>query len=97
MYKEVPCPECDGRGFHAKFNEYSVWSERCEKCNGTGIVREPMTNADRIRAMSDEELATHMWNKFGCPDGRNHTTYDCLGNSCKDCWLDWLSQPAEED
>lgn len=70
--------------------------EQMEKCKAYEPEKK-MTNADRIRAMSDEELAAHMWNKFGCPDGRNHTTYDCIGNSCKDCWLDWLRQPAEED
>lgn len=57
MIKEVPCMDCDGKGFIAKFSEYSVWSERCPNCGGTGIVKVPMTNADRIRSMSDEELA----------------------------------------
>ena len=55
-----------------------------------------MTNADRIRAMSDEELVQHIWNKFGCPGGINYITCGCMG-SCKDCWLDWLRQQAEED
>lgn len=57
MIKEVPCMDCDGKGFIVKFSEYSVWSERCPNCGGTGIVKVPMTNADRIRAMTDEELA----------------------------------------
>ena len=26
-----------------------------------------LTNADRIRAMSDQELAEHIWKKFGAP------------------------------
>ena len=60
MIKEVPCMECDGKGFIAKFGEYSVWSERCPHCGGTGTVKVPMTNADRIRAMSDEELAEQL-------------------------------------
>ncbi|HIS64809.1 MAG TPA: hypothetical protein IAA83_05490 [Candidatus Avoscillospira avistercoris] len=56
----------------------------------------PATNADRIRSMTDEELVQHIWNKFGCPDGKNHVTCGCLG-SCKDCWLDWLKQPAKDE
>lgn len=56
----------------------------------------PMTNADCIRAMSDEELAEHIWEKYGCPNGKNHVTCGFIGN-CKDCWLNWLRQPAEED
>ena len=55
-----------------------------------------LTNADRIRAMSDQELAEHIWKKFGCPAGRNYVTCGYAGG-CKDCWLDWLQQPAEED
>jgi hypothetical protein len=48
------------------------------------------TNADRIRAMSDEELADFIAN-CGCPDHAR----DCIG-SCTDCVLEWLKQPAEE-
>ena len=85
MIKEVPCMECDGKGFIAKFGEYSVWSERCPNCGGTGIVKVPMTNADRIRAMSDEELAKWL-------------EYEGGGACAEVCgWLEWLQQPAEED
>lgn len=54
--------------------------------------REPMTNADRIRSMSDEELTKVMDRMFGCPD-----IGDCkkMSEDCKACWLDWLQQPAE--
>lgn len=52
-----------------------------------------MTNADRIRAMSDEELATFM-NCDGCPP-KNEGCND--GQKCSLCWLEWLQQPAEEE
>lgn len=97
MYKEVPCPECDGHGFHAKFNEYSAWSERCKKCNGTGIVSEPTTNADRIRAMSDEELAEWMCSLMTaeCCDQRCPARDICnLGDNGL---VKWMKQLAEED
>ena len=44
----------------------------------------PMTNSDRVRAMSDEELAR--WPEY---EG---------GGACAEVcgWLDWLQQPAEE-
>ena len=50
------------------------------------------TNADRIRSMSDEELAKKL--QYMCPVGA-----DCIKMSgdCKSCWLDWLQQPAEEE
>lgn len=50
-----------------------------------------MTNADRIRAMNDEELATFM-NCNGCPP-KNEGCND--GQKCSLCWLDWLQQPCE--
>lgn len=78
-----------------------------DKCRKTGVpctfdedCFEPeeipeRTNNDKIRAMSDEELCDFLWKKCGCPNGRNHVTCGYVGE-CKDCWMDWLSQPAEE-
>ena len=101
MIKEVPCMDCDGKGFIAKFSEYSVWSERCPNCGGTGIVKVPMTNSDRIRAMSDEELAAflervHVDTCSACCDN----LYWCRRNNapepvCKNHFLEWLQQPCE--
>lgn len=55
------------------------------------VVDKPKTNADRIRAMSDEELAKWLTPK-GCP---TEATGRCFRVSCKDCWKEWLQQPAE--
>lgn len=55
----------------------------------------PQTNADRIRSMSDEELADLIQREVGyCAP----TSGDCekTSNDCKACWLDWLQQPSEE-
>ena len=81
MIKEVPCMDCGGKGFIAIYSEYSVWSERCQNCGGTGIVKVPMTNADRIRAMSDEELAAYLAEISG---GTILKTYNQLGLSLSD-------------
>lgn len=56
----------------------------------------PMTNGDRIRAMGDEELAEHIWKKFGCPNGKNNVTCGYVGE-CRECWAEWLQQSAKED
>ena len=50
------------------------------------------TNADKIRAMNDEELAKVMERMLGCP-----VTGDCkkMLEDCNDCWLEWLQQTAE--
>ena len=76
-----------------------------EKCRFCGAFREP-TNADRIRAMSDEEIAEYV-----CRNSIN-TLCDiiCGGEcnaistlkrsgdwACKEIVMKWLQQPAEED
>ena len=55
------------------------YPEKCTKCRA---FREP-TNADRIRAMTDEELADVL---------RGFATKPMQGS-----FLKWLQQPAEED
>lgn len=52
-----------------------------------------MTNADKIRAMTDEELA-HFWETR--PDACPPIGTICSGKNCYDCWLDWLEQEVEE-
>ena len=51
------------------------------------------TNADRLRSMTDEELAEMMSpNDSGCPPIMRGGT-SCLGQiSCGECWLDWLKE-----
>ena len=59
-----------------------------------GEYREaPMTNAGRIRAMSDEELAVVMYHPF-C-DKRTDKECKAFGD-CNQCALEWLQQPAED-
>lgn len=52
------------------------------------------TNADRIRDMSDEELATNMM----CPNENGLAEIDCDKNdncNCYECLLKWLQSEAE--
>lgn len=57
--------------------------------------REPMTNAQRIRAMSDEEMAEFISSIPMCV-GKDEDL-NCEIDVCKECFLRWLQQPAEED
>ena len=52
---------------------------------------DPITNADRIRAMSDEELADVVANGIGCVRKAPH----CMDDDCTPCIRKWLQQPAE--
>ena len=64
------------------------------------------TNADRLRAMSDEELAEFYCNEVdACPPGSDMKCIDELyahgewpypsDEQCRKCWLDWLRQEAD--
>lgn len=55
----------------------------------------PMTNADRIRAMSVEEMAAEMTAKGGCP--HDCETPDDMDTDCLQCWLGWLRQEADHE
>ena len=68
-----------------------------EGCIGeTCMYHEPgQTNGDRIRAMSDRELAA-FFEGFNICDQRSES--ECkitFCAHCSDCTLDWLQQPAD--
>ena len=67
-----------------------------------GLAPEPQTNADRIRAMSDEELSEFISRieigDFGQQVYGKTFCDMCKGQyECDDCRLWWLQSPAEED
>ncbi len=70
----------------------------CERCVHGCVVKEyyePMTNADRIRSMSDEDLAINMM----CPNENGLAEIDCdkCDNcNCYECLLKWLQSEVEE-
>ena len=72
------CKGCKSQCEHA--GKDRTFCYRGKSCKVTVV-----TNADRIRAMSDEELAESLddWQDWG-------------GGLSKEVWLEWLQQPAEE-
>ena len=104
LKKSVPCQACEGRGYNTVMigerSDYcGVMNESCPECNGTGAKLVDMTNADRIRAMSDEELATFLLNA----DEGNLTVDICEGycseqndcpHDCKAAVLNYLQSLA---
>lgn len=81
--------------YRTEDNKCEFWSD-----HGKGIVsccdfddcedRKP-SNADRIRSMTDEELAELLEGKrpwYRCDN--------CKWDSCKECCLDWLKKEAED-
>ena len=64
------------------------------KCHYKGECghKAPLTNADRIRSMTDEELV----NVVPCPLG--FSMFRCpMERQCGPCKREWLKQPVVED
>lgn len=64
------------------------------------VVRnKPVSNADHIRSMSDEDLAEFMRSMMDCVSCENTFSFKCDGNynHCLPVCLKWLKQPAGED
>ena len=85
--------------YRTKDGECELWSEGgkyhafcdpdCHDC----IDKRP-SNADKIRAMSDEELADY-FGELTCFPGASREI--CRGvSNCYWCWLKWLEQEAQE-
>lgn len=53
--------------------------------NALSECKKPKTNGDRIRQMTDEELAESLSGSVAC----SHVT-SCLDTSCYECTLKWL-------
>ena len=98
MSMEYPCVYFEKDGKCRKFSDDTVISY----CVMGPCPEQKLSNADRIRDMSDEELAEFISRieigDFG-PQVYGKTFCDmCKGQyECDDCRLWWLQQPAEED
>lgn len=98
MSNKYPCVYYDN-GKCQKFSDdhYTSW------CDFDQCEHQTPSNGDRIRAMSDEELA-HFKYGGGNPYCKEEEPTDCKRSKwvnglspCEQCYLDWLRQPAEED
>lgn len=98
MSMEYPCVYFEKDGKCRKFSDDTAISY----CVMGPCPEQKLSNADRIRAMTDEELAEFISRieigDFG-PQVYGKTFCDlCSGQyECDDCRLWWLQQPAEED
>ena len=109
MTKTITCDKCNGRGYftveHYGHDYAGVTVLRCEVCQGKGTVDVAITNADRIRSMTDEELAAVISQKEGLVQFCGNKA-ECLEMLCTDaeipdewcmeCAMEWLKQPCEE-
>lgn len=101
------CEEC--LFDHLWTDETTTCPKECEGCQiidgkPTNYKPKPMTNADRIRAMTDEELANCLYEiGFDCHLCSEHERlsdnpflrYEKCDEKCTEHCLKWLQQPAE--
>ena len=64
-----------------------------ERIHELSDERKKQTNADRIRSMSDEELAEQLATYDSCPSSKFER--NCT-NVCEACWLAWLKAEVED-
>ena len=105
------CPECNGKGKSIYYvetgrDENTIMVKQrkgiCRTCNGSG--KKQQTNADRIRAMSDEELADFLTDKYvmeSCLRLKDEgyepteTQKKAIKHTLYCTWIKWLKQPVE--
>ena len=79
------CNNCKNRGMKRRCDLYTSMSTYAEKCKD--FEEKKQTNADRIRNMSDEELA-----EFLCKVKSDYQWADHEFPSDEECgeWVEWL-------
>ncbi len=89
-------PNCGACGMLNSRGFCSLTACRFPVVNGLGTWQERIlankpkqTNADRIRTMTDEELAEYL-------DGVCHDLWQLFVKDPRKMWLDWLKGPVEE-
>ena len=109
----IVCPACGSGNYmrHLIGKNVGHLNMKCINCNSyfnfdelykrrIGEVLEPkrITNADRIRAMTDEELAESLGILVDCRECSHRNADDScniIDGSCQTQWLEWLKQEAD--
>lgn len=79
---------CTGRNCIMQYDK--VDPATCQAVTYCPQATPPKSNADKIRAMTDEELAEFLA-EYRCA----HKAPHCREANCEKCWLDWLKQEVE--
>ena len=94
MSTEYPCIYWEKDGKCRRFSDDTYISY----CVMGPCPEQRLSNADRIRAKSDEELAKYLSNPCDCAVDPERDGYrECGNDLCVKYLLEWLQQPAEEE
>lgn len=90
MSRRYPCIYCTEDLHCTKYSD-----DDCESwCVLGPCTAETPSNGDKIRRMTDEELAEFF--VWMCPPGKNEIlSCEPQKELCHQCWLDWLRQEAQ--
>ena len=74
-------------------SSYCIDVDKCP-CN----IYRPKTNSDRIRLMTDEELANAISDNIDCACCNQFLKdkIDCSGDGCPKAWIEWLKEEVKE-
>lgn len=91
----ISCKACG-----QEHEQLAEWLTELKQRREAEITAPPKRNGDRIRNMTDEELAKLLYDvdtnlcNF-CAAQRTNTYYDCEEESCEKCVLAWLKQEVK--
>lgn len=93
-YYEIKYKEIGANHYSVGYSSYKLenvlaWRDECFE-----IMTLPQTNADRIRSMTDEELAEVLFGS--CIEHMGVEECSHPEEACKSCVLDWLKAESEE-
>lgn len=87
-FERITCPVC-GMSFKVSTLFSITYKKRNKKRDKAA------TNADRIRAKTDEELADFNC-KYTCPPNYNDNGGCERSECCENCWFNWLKEEVKE-
>lgn len=92
---EIECTKC----IYNINNECKIGGWTIPKVGCPDGKAKPMTNADRIRSMTDEELAdafAMISDCISCNCGNAEDDCSIVDGTCQRQWLEWLKQESED-
>jgi hypothetical protein len=99
--KCLTCGECKHHTNKCHCEKFSCYAGERDFCDEFEPAKKP-TNGDKIRQMSNEELATWgMYDLGTCPTFEKRQSClkrgECSASEVEDCWRAWLNAPAESE
>lgn len=93
-YYEIKYKEIGENHYNVGYSSYKLENVLAWRAECFEIMTSPQTNADRIRSMTDEELAEVLFGS--CIEHMGVEECSHPEEACKSCVLDWLKAESEE-